>query len=102
LAYGISHRSTPEYHSGRGIRLWGPKRQTLYDGVSDKNAKSCMRSGEAPRWREPDYKQASAELIPSTYAGFGSVAFSVKMDLGKTERPDRSPLGTRWWHFATA
>ena len=48
LAYGILHRSTPECHSGRGIRLRGSMRQIPYVVVSDKDAKSCMRSGYAP------------------------------------------------------
>jgi hypothetical protein len=48
FAFTILHRSTPECHSGRGIRLQGPMRQIRYVVVSNKNAKSCMRSGEAP------------------------------------------------------
>jgi hypothetical protein len=39
--------------------------------VLDKNAKSCIRSGEDTRWSEPDNRQISAELEPSTCAGFG-------------------------------
>ena len=70
MAYGILHDSTPESHSGRCIRLRGSKRQILYVVVSDKYAKSYTRSSEAPSKREPDYKQTSAEIIPSTYAGF--------------------------------
>ena len=31
-----------------------------------------MRSGETPSKREPNHEQPSAELVPSTYAGFAT------------------------------
>jgi hypothetical protein len=31
-----------------------------------------MRSGETPSKREPNHEQLSAELVPSTYAGFAT------------------------------
>ena len=55
---------------GRAICLCGAMCRTQDVVVLDKNAKECMRSGDVPHKKEPNYEQDTAELNPTIGPGF--------------------------------
>src|SRR5215213_9542929 len=68
LASTILYKLLPERPPGRAIHLRTSAGRSQDVVVSDKDAKSCTRSGDAPR-RRPDYEQISAEASPPVDRG---------------------------------